>query len=186
MRRRRSKEGAQSNAIVKMGLAQDITSAEFAEQPDSGSRIGGVRGLQEYGIDGAAADDVSRSDERGATERSRLAADVEAASAGLSEFGEGGEEELLEGEGEADEVAYRDKPRGFMSPGDLGNLLMYRLQHNREIDAHRIQARVEPSGLVTLTGSVRSDAEKLRVEEVALAIPGVTTVTNKLVATYDT
>jgi hypothetical protein len=49
MRRRRSKEGIQSNTLMELGFGQDVPFDNFSDQPDSGGRIGGVRGKQEYG-----------------------------------------------------------------------------------------------------------------------------------------
>ena len=172
MKRRRRKQGRQSNALEELGFGQDIPSDDFSDQPSAGSRIGGIRGAQEYGIQGgvARASDSIGSEE---TSEERLIDELAAASEGFAEFSAEGIEEMEEAE-EGD-------PREYVGGEDLKNLIEDRLDHNRYLHTASIKVAVEPSGLVILSGEVPSEAESLRASEIIAALPGVLAIDNKLV-----
>ena len=71
MRRRKGHEGEQSKRLVELGFGQDIPQDGFSDQPDSGGSIGGLRGVQEYGIEGGVSRE-QESEEVGDSPESRL------------------------------------------------------------------------------------------------------------------
>ncbi len=162
MKKHRTKEGRQFNTLVDMGFAQDLPIADFSDQPDSGGRIGGVRGVDEFGIEGGVAAE-SRADNF----RSEV-------------------EDELESEAESDEISrvLEDGAQPDLEvdslPRDLLGLIEYRLRNHDRIDSSHVSVRIESPGLVVLNGRVRSDSESLRVAEVVSALPGVYTVQNRL------
>jgi osmotically-inducible protein OsmY len=160
---------------MELGFGQDVPLDNFSDQPDSGGRIGGVRGKQEYGIEGGVAGEGGTEVGSKESTESRLVEEAQAASASFQEFSsEGIEPEELEQEYEADIDEY-------VAGEDLKALIEYRLEHNDRIHSKDIQVSVAPSGLVTLTGHVTSEAELLRVSEVVGALPSVQAIHNKLV-----
>lgn len=171
MGRRRRKEGAQSTAIEELGLGHDIPADDFSDQPGAGSRIGGIRGAQEYGIIGGVAGERESlgGEHKG---EDALIDELAAASEGLAEYSAEGIEELEDvEEGEA---------HGYVSGDDLQNLIHDRLAHNHYLHTRAISVSVDPDGLVTLSGEVCSDAESLRAFELVSSLPGVSAIRNNL------
>ncbi len=176
MRRRRSKEGIQSNTLMELGVGQDVPFDNFSDQPDSGGRIGGVRGKQEFGIEGGIAGEGGTEVGSRESTESRLVEEAQAASASLTEFSSEGIEQPDELEQE-----YQAEIDEYLAGEDLKALIEYRLEHNERIHSKDIHVSVAPSGLVTLSGHVTSEAERLRVSEVVGALPSVQAIHNKLV-----
>jgi hypothetical protein len=161
MKRRRTIEGRQSKALTQLGFGQDIPADDFSDQPDSGARIGGIRGVDEFGIVGGVASEWCGEDELGVDEsvdlESILGADSEVAG-GIS-----GDDWLK-----------------FEGLDGLRALIEHRLINHDRIDSQDISVRVDPPGLVLLSGSVRSDSESMRVSEIVTSLPGVYAVRNIL------
>lgn len=178
MPRRKSREGIQSNALEQIGLGQDLPSGEFNEQPDSGSRIGGMRGKQEYGIEGGISSEAGAGFGGVTREQDELVTEAHDSAAGFTEFSEEAVREQI-GETEEEE-AYRDDPRHYIEGADLATLVRYRLHENPRLHLSGLHVSVEPSGLVSISGHVTSEAEKLRVSEVVSALPGVQVINNQL------
>ena len=178
MPRRKSKEGIQGNALEEIGLGQDLPSGEFNEQPDSGSRIGGMRGKQEYGIEGDVSSEVGAGFGGVTREQDELAAEVRDSAAGFTEFSEEARGEQIEETEE--EEAYRDDTQHYIEGADLATLVRYRLRQNPRLHLSGLHVSVESSGLVSISGHVTSEAEKLRVSEVVSALPGVQVINNQL------
>lgn len=179
MRRHRTKEGRQSNSLQDLGIGQDLPVADFSDQPDSGGRIGGIRGADEFGIEGGVAAEWSTEALDQRTAGGRL---VERTQAGV----EGVEEFSIEGEAESEAIAealeeeLQEEAQSEELPGDLQALIEYRLRNHERIDARNVSVKIESPGLVVLNGRVRSESESLRVSEVVSALPGVYVVRNRL------
>lgn len=174
MGRRRRKEGRQSDRLEQLGFGQDTPQHGFSDQPSSGGRIGGIRGAQEFGIQGGVSGDQEMLEGAESTE-GRLVEELEAASAGFAEYSAEGTQESEQAE-DLDEL-YR---AGDIEPEDLKDLIEDRLDHNLYLHADSIHIAVEPSGMVTVSGRVISEAESLRVSEILAALPGVRGIDNKL------
>jgi hypothetical protein len=179
MKRRRTREGRQVNALQDLGVGQDVPIADFSDQPDSGGRIGGVRGLDEFGIEGGVAAEWGREALSQGTGTERLLDATQAGIESSEDFSIEGEEESqaiaeVLAEGEQAEVQSEELPK------DLRALIEYRLRNHDRIDARNVSVRIESPGLVVLKGRVRTESESLRVSEVVSALPGVYVVRNQL------
>jgi hypothetical protein len=177
MKKHRTEEGRQVNTLVDMGFAQDVPIADFSDQPDSGGRIGGVRGVDEFGIEGGVAEEWSAENVSKVTSGGFLVDRVQAGAESLEEFSSEAESDEIARvlEGESPQEAEIDS-----LPSDLLGLIEYRLKNHDRIDSSNVSVRIESPGLVVLNGRVRSDSESLRVAEVVSALPGVYTVRNRL------
>lgn len=180
MPRRRSREGQQSNTLEQSGIGREVPTPDFSDQPDSGGRIGGVRGRQEFGIEGGPADEleseISGKDELMGRSVQDLRADFDS----ISE--EQGDEERIEEEfGQEVKLAVTAPERAFDVGGDLHDLIEDRLLHHPSLHFDGLRVSVWPAGLVTVAGRVRSESEKLRVTEIIGALPGVEGLRNVLI-----
>lgn len=175
MKKRRTSEGRQSNTLQDLGLGASAPSGEFSDQPDSSGRIGGTRGVDEFGIEGGAAVEWSIESVSKVSAGGEL---VERTQAGV----EGIDEYSVEGEIESEEIVDELEEQILEPeiPSDLRALIEYRLQHHDRIDAGAVSVRVEPPGLVMLSGRVRSESESMRVSEIVSALPGVYAIRNRL------
>ena len=175
MKKRRTSEGRQSNTLQDLGLGGNVPSGEFSDQPDSGGRIGGVRGADEYGIEGGAAVEWSIETLSKLSGGGELVDQTQAGVEGIDEYS-------VEGEVESEELNEEIEERSVEPniPSDLRTLIEYRLQNHDRIDAGSVLVRVEPPGLVVLSGRVRSESESLRVSEIVSALPGVYAIRNRL------
>jgi hypothetical protein len=184
MPKRRSKEGVQSNTLEQMGLEHDTPTPDFSDQPDSGGRIGGIRGRQEFGIEGGVAGTLESEVTGDAALSGNTVEDMEAASAGFPElFGESEPEQPDEEEEEQEDLqepAPGERPRSYVEGDDLRTLIEDRLIQHPSLHLHGLHVSVRATGLVTVGGRVRSEAEKLRVTEVLSALPGVQGLRNLL------
>jgi hypothetical protein len=180
MPRRRSREGLQSNSLEESGMGHEVPTPDFSDQPDSGGRIGGVRGRQEFGIEGGPADEleseISGKDEVMGRSVQDLQADLDSMSE-EQEVEEGMEEEPRQ-EGKLNVTAPQ---RAFEVGGDLQDLIEDRLLHHPSLHFDGLRVSVWPAGLVTVAGRVRSESEKLRVTEIIGALPGVEGLRNVLI-----
>jgi len=176
MGRRKRREARQSDRLTELGCGQDVPQDEFSDQPGSSGRIGGVRGAQEYGIEGGIAGE-QENEEASDTVDKRLLADAEAASSGLAEYSTEG---AVESE-EAEEVydVYGDE---YMSGEDLKSTIIERLASNNYLHSESVEVNVQPIGRVILSGSVETDSEVLRVSEIVGALPGVREIENNIAA----
>lgn len=181
MKKRRTSEGKQSNSLQDLGLGHELPTADFSDQPDSGGRIGGMRGVDEYGIEGGVAVEWSaRTRYDGSREDAELLDRAQAGAEDIEEFSEEGEEEseaIAEALEEDGEVPHEVEEL----PRDLLSLIEYRLRHHDRIDARNVSVLMDSPGLVVLRGRVRSVSESLRVSEIVSALPGVYAVRNLLV-----
>jgi len=178
MGRRRRREGRQSNRLEELGFGQDTPQEGFGDQPSSGGRIGGVRGAQEFGIEGASSGEQAMSEGAESAE-GRLVEALEAAAAGLAEYSAEGTEESEQAE-DLEELYSPDD----VAIDDLRDLIEDRLDNNMYLHADSIHVAVEPSGLVIVSGRVWSEAESLRVSELLAALPGVRGINNKLTISH--
>jgi hypothetical protein len=183
MPRRRSREGLQSNTLEQMGLEHDVPTPGFSDQPDSGGAIGGVRGRQEYGIEGGAAATL----ESEATGRAALEGNIveevqapDAFSRSIAEEGEGLPSEDEQEEEQEQEFVLQERAPVRSEGEDLRNLIEDRLMRHPSIHLSGLHVLVQPVGLVTVGGRVLSEAEKLRVAEVISALPGIQGLRNLL------
>ena len=174
MGRRKRKEGRQSDRLQELGFGQDIPEGSFSDQPSSGGRIGGIRGAQEYGIEGGGSGERERSAGEESSEE-RLVDELDAASSSLGEYS-------AEGSVESEEAEVNEELYGgsYIGGEDLKELIEDRLEHNALVHAGAIDVTVEPSGLVIVSGTVESESESLRVSEILAALPGVRGIDNKL------
>jgi hypothetical protein len=202
MKRRGNKEGREFNSLQEIGLGKDTLTGEFSDQPDSGSRIGGIRGVQEYGIEGGVAAENGSKIATGVSVEGSLIDQVRAAGESIEEFSAEGELESeeselededeedveagevlsdeIEGAGLEDDATIID-PKGFKLFQDLKSLIEYRLNSHDRIDARNLKINVQGEGLVIVTGRARSESESLRVSEIISALPGVYAINNRLV-----
>jgi hypothetical protein len=202
MKRRGNKEGREFNSLQEIGLGKDTPTGEFSDQPDSGSRIGGIRGVQEYGIEGGVAAENGSEIATGVSVEGNLIDQVRAAGESIEEFSAEGELESeeselededeedveagevlsdeIEGAGLEDDATIID-PKGFKLFQDLKSLIEYRLNSHDRIDARNLKINVQGEGLVIVTGRARSESESLRVSEIISALPGVYAINNRLV-----
>lgn len=180
MKKRRTKEGKQSNVLQDMGLGNDVPTKDFSDQPDSGGRIGGTRGSDEFGIEGGVADEWSVEARDTLVGEAMLIEATQAAADAIEEFSEAGE-------AESDDIAevlkdqVQDELVSAKLPDDLQTLIELRLGSHDRIDARNLTVRVQSPGLVLLRGRVRSESESLRVCEIVSALPGVNAIRNQLV-----
>ena len=202
MKRRRNTEGQEFRSLQEIGLGQDVPTGEFSDQPDSGSRIGGIRGVQEYGIEGGIAAENGAEIATGVSVEGNLIDQVRATGESIEEFSAEGEleseeselEDEDEDETEAGEVLSDEievvgleddatiiDPKGFKLFQDLKSLIEYRLNSHDRIDARNLKINVQGEGLVIVTGRARSESESLRVSEIISALPGVYAINNRLV-----
>jgi hypothetical protein len=161
MKRGRTIEGHQSRELTELGFGQDVPADDFSDQPDSGSRIGGVRGVDEFGIIGGVSSEWCGEDGAGVEE----SLDVESIL--------GDDSEVAGGIGGSDWLK-------FEGLDGLRALIEHRLLNHDRIDPQDITVRVDPPGLVLLSGRVRSDSESMRVSEIVTSLPGVYSVRNIL------
>lgn len=176
MGRRRRREARQSDRLIELGCGQDVPQDGFSDQPSSGGKIGGVRGAQEYGIEGGISGEQESQEVGDAVER-RLIADAEFASSGLAEYS-------TEGAVESEEAEDVDEFYGgeYISGDDLKCLIEDRLRNNQHLHPEFVEVVVEPVGRVVLSGSVETESESLRVSEIVAALPGVREIDNKIEA----
>lgn len=174
---RKRPEAEYNDTLRKLGFGLENPPDDFSDQPGSSGRIGGVRGKQEYGIDGGVAGERDTEADEEAPSDPRLREAVESASETITDFSEEGERTEEESQEEEPEETTRKDPA---LEGDLKSLIEDRLQHNTYMDATSISVEVEASGLVILSGKARSDAESLRASEIAASLPGVLAIDNKI------
>jgi len=180
MKKRRTSEGKQSNALQDLGLGHDVPPTDFSDQPDSGGRIGGTRGSDEFGIEGGVAEEWSVEARDSLVGETTLIEATQAAADDVEEFSE-------DGAAESDaiaEVLKEQEQDGIVSsklPDDLQALIELRLGNHDRIDARNLTVLVCSPGLVVLRGRVRSESESLRVSEIVSALPGVNAIRNQLV-----
>ena len=181
MKRRRTREGLQSNSLRDLGVGQDVPVPDFSDQPDSGGRIGGVRGTDEFGIEGGASAEWSVDSPDRIVERGELIDRAQAGVEGIDEFSIEAQTESWEREGTDEEEFAEEIEEVTPLPTDLCSLIEYRLKKHDRINAENVSIRIESPGVVILNGRVRSESESLRVSEVVSALPGVYAVNNRLV-----
>lgn len=181
MKRRRTREGSQSNSLQDLGIGHDVPVPDFSDQPDSGGRIGGARGADEFGIEGGVAQEWSVDGPSSIVEKGELIDRAQTGSEGIDEFSiEAHAESWLQKEVIGEE--FEEEPEDVAPlPRDLRSLIEYRLRNHDRINSENVSIRVESPGLVVLSGRVGSESESLRVSEVVSALPGVYAVNNRLV-----
>lgn len=174
---RKRREAEYNDTLRKLGFGLEHPPDDYSDQPSSSGRIGGVRGQQEYGIEGGVAQERHTEAGDEPANDPQLLDSVEAASETLSDFSEeAGRAEERKDENDEERAALKERP----VPGDLKSLIQDRLDHNHYIDSASITVDVEPSGLVILSGRVRTEAESLRASEITASLPGVLAIDNKL------
>jgi hypothetical protein len=180
MKKRRTSEGRQSNALQDLGLGNDVPVADFSDQPDSSGRIGGTRGVDEFGIEGGVAEEWSVEARGTLVGEARLIESTQAAADDIEVFSEEGQAES-EAIAEVLQDQEQEDALGDELPDDLKGLIELRLGRHDRIDASNLTVSVQSTGLVILSGRVRSESESLRVSEVVSALPGVHAIRNQLV-----
>ncbi len=169
------REGKDSEDLKKLGFELEPPVDDYSSQPDSGSRIGGTRGRQEYGIEGGIASESDIPSESDEVRDTRPLNGINVETMGISEFSE----EATHGV-EGFERATREEHHQTIPTEYLENLIRERLDHHDRIDARSIHVTVVQPGIVVLAGDVHSHSENLRVVEVVSAIPGVDAIDNRL------
>jgi osmotically-inducible protein OsmY len=139
-----------------------------------------VRGVDEFGIEGGAAEEWSIEAVGKVLRGGQLLEPTQAAAEGLEDFSE-------DGEAESAAIAEALQEDGLQAaledelPDDLQALIELRLGRHDRIDSKNVSVRVNSRGLVVLNGRVRSESESLRISEVVSALPGVYAIRNQLV-----
>jgi osmotically-inducible protein OsmY len=172
------REGKEAERLRKLGFEFESPVDDYSYQPDSGSRIGGLRGRQEYGIRGGVSSESDTTPQAPSLQDNRLLDQGNVESSGVSEFSE----EATHGAQALEREAHQGQTQRHhqLSTDDLGELIQERLEHHAKIDVSSIHISLTSSGVVTLEGEAHSVAERLRVEEVVSAIPGVREIANHL------
>jgi hypothetical protein len=163
------REGKESNQLRRLGYEYKPPVDEYSYQPDSGSRIGGVRGKNEYGIEGGIAWEDDAHGKVTANADRRPLDDPTTGASDFSIAATHGMEGLYE--------AAREEHPQEIPPPYLESLIRERLEHHHKIHAQSLKVDVTPTGEVTVSGEVPSESERLRINEVLAALPGVRTVT---------
>jgi osmotically-inducible protein OsmY len=169
------REGQDAEKLKKLGFELEAPVDDYSSQPDSGSRMGGTRGRQEYGIEGDIASEKDQQVESEELQDTRSLEGVTVEAIGISEFSE----EATHG-AEGFERAAREEHHQRIPDDYLESLVRERLEHHERIDAHSICVTVVHPGIIVLAGDVHSHSENLRVVEVVSAIPGVEAIDNQL------
>jgi len=172
------REGKEAERLRKLGFEFESPVDDYSYQPDSGSRIGGIRGRQEYGIAGGVSWETDTIAQGPSLQDNRPLDQINIESSGISEFSE----EATHGAEALERESHQGQAQRLhqLSTDDLRELIRERLEHHAKIDVSSIQISVTPPGVVTLEGEAHSVAERLRLEEVVSALPGVRGVANHL------
>jgi osmotically-inducible protein OsmY len=169
------REGKEAEEIKKLGFELEPPVDDYSSQPDSGSRMGGARGRQEYGIEGEIASENDLHSKEYEEQDTHPLEGINVEALGISEFSE----EATHGV-EGFERAAREEHHQTIPDEYLENLIRERLEHHDRIDARSIRVTVVRPGIVVLAGDVHSHSENLRIVEVVSAIPGVDAIDNRL------
>lgn len=184
MGRRNNVESESFNRLKREGFEFEAPEDEYSEQPASSSHIGGVEGRQEFGIEGGVADeeqtDPPISPRDNAEGRDLSSEDpqpygvVDPGYAGLSEWS------ASQG-GAVDETLSHSRPSSEFDRDDqeIVNDIRNKLVTHKDVDTSHVQLAVT-KGRVILQGEVSSEANRVRLDEVCQAIPGVKDVDNRL------
>lgn len=142
----------------------------FNEQPGSGSTIGGLRGEQEYGIEGEIAQEEEH-------QRAEVVSIDREGSGGLSQFSAGGINTLIAKSEASDELLAAELPE---SSAELEYLIAERLQSHPVLCAVNIFVHITPTREVLLTGTVHSEAERILALELLEAVAPAMPICNQL------
>ncbi len=169
------REGRYSEELKKLGFELEPPVDDYSSQPDSGSRMGGTRGREEYGIEGEVASENDLQSESYEERDTKPLEGINVEALGISEFSE----EATHGI-EGFERAAREEHHQTIPDEYLESLIRERLEHHDRIDARSIRVTVVQPGIVVLAGDIHTHSENLRVVEVVSAIPGVEGIDNRL------
>ncbi|NDC36759.1 MAG: BON domain-containing protein [Proteobacteria bacterium] len=137
----------------------------FNEQPGSGSTIGGLRGEQEYGIEGEIAEEEEH------TRPAVVSIDREGCG-GLSQFSAGGVDTLVAKTEASDELLSTELPE---SGAELEGLIAARLSEHPFLKGVALSVHLSPHNQILLRGTVHSESARLAavelVEALAPALP---------------
>jgi osmotically-inducible protein OsmY len=169
------REGKDADNLRRLGYEYQSPVDDYSHQPDSGSRIGGTRGKQEYGIEGGVAWESDTQPPSQIIHDTHTLEGINAESSGISEFSQDATRGV-----EGFEHAARAEHPQHLTEEHLESLIRERLDHHDRIDAAQIRVSVVQPGIVVLSGNVRTHAENLRTVELISAIPGVDGIDNRL------
>lgn len=142
----------------------------FNEQPGSGGTIGGLRGEQEYGIEGEIAEEEEH-------QRAEAVSIDREGCGGLSQFSAGGVETLIAKSEASEDLLSLELPE---SSTELESLIAERFKSHPLLRGIEISARITPTQEVLLTGAVHSEAERLLALELLEAVAPALPIINKL------
>lgn len=158
-------EGNDFRKLRNLGMNFSESQDEYSSQPDSCSAIGGIRGVQEYGIN-SDMDSIGRSSEKRIREVSRL----DGVSPLLEENEVKDAEEIM---GEAKDTE--------LNNAKLKNLIEERFSTHPQLKKYQLAFEVS-GAKVTANGTVKSHALKLCAQELIQAC-GATEILNKITLT---
>lgn len=161
-RKKSASEDKDFKVLREMGFEFDPPQDEYSFQPGSGGIIGGKVGRQEYGVDSVF--DAEGRDDQGAR----------GGGASGPPGVEWSQEEALRKKEEL-----RIQSEGRLNDERLFEVLRDRLSKHPVLQGDEIYLSVK-DGKVTVNGRVKSESDKLRINEIIEGFPSVRLISNRL------